>query len=187
MPSRPLLFESLAAVVLTAASLSCGGTVPQSRAVGASGPAYAGYLTTLFDDGIDAQAVGASLEPTSSPQEDDLLRVRTQVGDCVARVRVVSVTSMRNDLGPSWQLGLHVLERLAGCGHVDDFTLEVKAGGPAAGVMRVFDGRLIGVPFLAFVRNFSSPNASETEQHFHLSAQGKVEMDAARVAALFSR
>jgi hypothetical protein len=187
MPSRPLLFESLAVVVLTSACVGCEGSVPQARSVVSPGPAYDGYLTTLFDDGIDAQAVGTTLQPASSPREDGLLRERTQLGDCVARVRVVSVTSMHNDLGPSWQLGLHVLERLAGCGPDDDFTLEVKGEGPAATVMRTFDGRLMGVPFLAFVRNFPRPDASESEPHFHLSAQGKNEMDAARVAALFSR
>jgi hypothetical protein len=189
MPLRPPLVASLTAFVLTTGVASCGGEAPPPRsAAERPGLAYAGRLTTLFDDGIDAQAIGYTLEPTTSPEEDDLLRERTQLGDCVARVRVVSVTSTRDDRGKSWQLGLHTLERLAGCASDGgDFTLEVKDQGPAAGVMRTFDGRLMGASFLAFVRAFARPGGTDVENHFHLAAQGQEEVDAARVAALFSR
>jgi hypothetical protein len=177
---------ALAAIALTTVSASCAPAGP-TRALRAHAlPAYAGREAALFDDGIDPQAVGYNLDPGVAPREDSLLRERTLLGDRVVRAQVVSITSTRNDSGRTWQIGLHTLERLAGEGGGDpEFTLRMNGSAPGASVMRTFDGRLIGIPLMAFIREFEpTGGAGRSELHFHLASQDKDEVDAVRVAAL---
>jgi len=177
---------SLAAIALTMLLASCSVATPAPAAPTRALPAYAGHEATLFDDGIDPQAVGYNLEPAASPREDLLLRERTRLGDRVVRAQVVSITSTRTDTGFAWQIGLHTLEKLAGERPAEpDFTLCVDPTAPGATVMRVFDRRLIGVPLVAFVREFEPADRGRRgEVHFHLAGQDKDEIDAVRVAAL---
>jgi len=132
------------------------------------------------------ETVGYNLDPGVAPREDSLLRERTLLGDRVVRAQVVSITSTRNDSGRTWQIGLHTLERLAGEGGGDpEFTLRMNGSAPGASVMRTFDGRLIGIPLMAFIREFEpTGGAGRSELHFHLASQDKDEVDAVRVAAL---
>jgi hypothetical protein len=176
---------SLAAIALTLFLSSCGGTT--SREVVASAlPSYRGYEASLFDDGIDARALGYSFEAAVSPKEDRLLRERTRVGDRVVRAHVISITSTRDASGPTWQIGLHTVEKLAGKAAAEpDFTLRLNGTAPGAGVMRALDDRLIGVSLVAFVREFDAAyGAGRGELHFHLAGEDQDELDAVRVAAL---
>jgi hypothetical protein len=185
-PSSSVRLLGLAAIALTIVLASCSSAKPAAVVPTHVLPAYGGHEAALFDDGIDPQAVGYSLEPAVSPRQDTLLRERTRLGDRVVRAQVTSITSTRNESGPTWQIGLHTLERLAGEREADpDFTLHVKATAPGAKVMRVFDRRLIGLPLLAFMREFEPTNGDGPgELHFHLASQDKDELDAVRVAAL---
>lgn len=168
-------------------SASCA---PGRAAVSARGPAprlpsYTEHAVTLFDDAIEPWAVGAGLQRGAS-ESDSLLRERTQLGDCVARVRIATITSRLEGSEPSWQIRLHTLERLAGrCAGTADLTIEVHSTDPGAGVLRAFDGRLVGMTLVAFLRVFARSDDSEDgDLHFHLTGEGKDELRAVRVAAL---
>jgi hypothetical protein len=140
-------------------------------------PAYAGHEVELFDDAIEARAVGYELERgTPPPMNDNILRERAQVGDAVVRARVTTVTSKNEVRGQSWQIGLHTVEKLGGSGRLDpDFTLQVQSNGPAAGIMRAIGPQMIGMAFVAFVREFARPSAppEDSDLHFHLAQDSR--------------
>jgi hypothetical protein len=105
----------------------------------------------------------------------------------VVRALVTTVTSKEEDRGRSWQLGMHTVERLGGEGPLEtDFTLRVSASDVSAGIMRAFEGHLIGTRFVAFVREFIRPGG-ETELHFHLAQDAKDEVEAVKAAVLTDR
>lgn len=135
-------------------------------------PAYTGHAVELFDDAIEARAVGYELEHGAPPpMNDNLFRERAQVGDAVVRARVTTITSKEEDRGRSWQIGLRTIEKLGGSGPLDpDFTVQVQSNGPAAGIMRAMGPQMIGMSFVAFVREFARPNAppGDSDLHFHL-------------------
>ncbi len=152
-------------------------------------PAYEGAAVGLFDDGIDAQPPSAGFGPGSSHEDSERLRERTELGDCVARVRVVTITSTQSEGGASWQVGLHTLETLAGNSPVGaDWTLRVDDQGEAANTLRVLGGRLIERPFIVFVRQFArAAGGIGGELHFHLAAEEGDQLGAVRVAALLAQ
>ncbi len=163
-----------------------------SREPGKTLPTYAGHATELFDDAIEPAAVGYELEeaPSSTPPlSNNLLRKRAQVGDAVVRAHVTTVTSKDEDRGRSWQIGLHTVELVAGLSSFPtDFTVEINPSGAAVGILRAFEGRLIGKTFLVFVREFARPGAAgETELHFHLAADAKPDVAAAQAAAIMDQ
>jgi hypothetical protein len=122
---------------------------------------------------------------------DNLLRERAQVGDAVVRGRVTTVTSKDEDRGRTWQISFHTIERLGGSGPLDtDFTVQVQPSGPAAGILRAIGPRLIGMTFVAFVREFAHPGAlsdggaDDSDLHFHLAQDNRA--DAAAVRSAFT-
>jgi hypothetical protein len=173
-----------------AAPLSgCGGGASANG--GRALPPYAGHAADLFDDGIEPLAIGYELDRGTPPKADNLLRERTQVGDGVLRARVTTVTSKREDTGQSWQLGMHTLERLGGDRAPDgDFTLQVAPHDPAAGIVRAFEGRLMGMTFVVFVREFARPGAPPEEAgelRFHIARDDREELEAVRAAVLLGQ
>jgi hypothetical protein len=169
--------------------LGCGGGGSGAHPPGRPLPPYGGRDAVLFDDGIEPTAVGYPTADATSPLRDDLLRERTELGDAVVRARVTTVTSRQQDRGRSWQLGFHALERLAGRGPLDtDFTLQVDAADPAAGIVRAYENRLVGKTFVVFVRAFARPGAdAEGDLHYHIAADEKDELDAVRTAVLLEQ
>jgi hypothetical protein len=174
--------------LLAIALVACGGGIPEARNPDRPLPPYTGHATELFDDGIEPRAVGYPSEQGVNPAADTRLRERTQTGDAVVRARITTVTSKTEDSGRSWQLGLHTLERLGGTGPLEsDFVLVVAANDPAAGIVRGFEGRLIGKSFVAFVREFAKAGAPPGELgdlRFHLAADSDDEMKAVKAAVL---
>jgi hypothetical protein len=186
---RPWVGLLIGAMALGAftGSTACGGK-------GANGPdktypPYTGRAVDLFDDGIDPIAVGYQLEPGPPPSTDAKLRERVQTGDAVVRARVVTVTSRKEEGGRSWQLGLHTLGRLAGATPVDDdFTLEVEATDPGAGMVKAFESTLVGASFVIAVRTFAhAGSAGEADVHFHISADKADVLAAVKEAALLQQ
>ena len=173
-----------AAVVSGPYLLGCAHSAPIAPTPSARLASYAGPTTALFDDGIEPEAVGYSLDPSPAPESDTLLRARTQQADCVLRVLVVTVTSKHEDVGVHWRLGLRTLDRLAGerC-PAHEFSLEVADGAPGSSILRTFDGRLVGVNLVAFVREFRGAGG-EPSFHFHMAPEDKEELKAVRVAAV---
>jgi hypothetical protein len=172
-----------------AVCFGCGGAAAGAHSPGRPLPAYGGHDAALFDDGIEPTAIGYPMADGTSPLRDNLLRERTEVGDAVVRARVTTVTSKQEDTGRSWLLGFHALEHLAGTGPLDtDFTLQVDATDPAAGIVKAYENRLIGATFVVFVREFARPGAdAEGDLHYHIAPDQKDELDAVRSAVLLEQ
>jgi hypothetical protein len=176
-------------LLLAVSGGGCGG----AGAEGPQGnfPPYGGHAADLFDDNIEPQAVGDTMAASGTdPRTDNLLRERTQVGDVVLRVRVMTVTEKRDDDGGrSWELSMHTQERLAG-DHPPkdlgtDFVLRVDRTDPAAGIMRAFESSLVDKRFVAFLREFArQDNSGEPDLHFHLAPDDKNELEAVKAAVL---
>ena len=169
---------------------SCSDAPPVAVAPRHVLPAYQGPAVALFDDGIEPHPAIAGFEPGASPVDSQVLRDRTQLGDCVARVRVVTVTSTTStEGGASWQIALHTLETLAGERPIEsDWTLHVNDDGAAAGVLRTLEGRLVDRPFIVFLREFApSEGKGQRVVHFHLAGEDQDQLGAVRVAALLGQ
>ncbi len=136
-------------------------------------PAYSGRAAELFDDAIDPAAVGMDYDKGYSPKADPLLRERAQVSDAVLRVKVQTVTGKTDGPEKSYQLGLRTVEKMTGAHSPgDDFTVAVNKSSESHGILKNFEGRLVGYPFVAFVREFVRPDGDH-EIHFHLSPDTK--------------
>ncbi len=136
-------------------------------------PGYAGRATELFDDVVDPAAVGMDFDRGVLPRTDAMLRERAQLSDAVLRVRVQTVTGKTDGLEKRYQVGLQTVEKLAGS-HAPphSFTIEVNKSSESHGILKNFEGRLVGYPFVAFVREFVRSDG-EREIHFHLSPDTK--------------
>lgn len=186
--SRLWVGFSFAASFAAALSFAgCGGG-PEAKAPGRPLPSYAGHATELFDDGIDARAVGLELEGQGvAPRSDTLLRERTQVGDAVMRVRIDTVTSRGDGVSERYDLGLRVLDKIAGAEDIPaEFTVRIDKNSPSVGIVKSFQERLGGKIFIAFLREFVRPDG-DSESHFHLSRDGKDVEAAVREAAALGR
>src|SRR5437870_3572748 len=104
-----LPFVALAALaaVLGGAAAACDQG-PGARSGAAAGlPRWEEHSRQVFDDNIDAAAVGLSMEgPT--PRADAFLRERAQTADVVARVRVNTVTVDSVGEQSTYHLGIQV-------------------------------------------------------------------------------
>jgi hypothetical protein len=162
----------VAVLGLVAATSACGpGTGPNapSRPL----PTYAGRASTLFDDALDPAAVGMDFDKGYSPKIDPLLRERAQVGDAVLRVKVTTVTGKKDGPEATYRIGLHTVETLAGAAPPPvDFTITVDKASDSHGILKNFEGRLVGYAFVAFVREFVRADGDH-EVHFHLSPDTK--------------
>jgi hypothetical protein len=131
------------------------------------------------------------MDPSATPQGDTRVRERTQTGDAVVRARIRTVTSKAEDRGVSWQIGLHVIERLGGTGQVEpDFTLSVSPSDSAAGIVRAYEARLIGKTFIVFVRQFShagTPPDDPGDLRFHVAGDNPDEVGAVKAAVLLDQ
>jgi hypothetical protein len=150
----------------------CGGGQGADSPSRAVAP-YSGRQADLFDDTIEPAAVGLDFDKGYAPRVDKVLRERTQVGDAVLRVRVATVTAKKDGPDATYQLGLHTVEKLAG-NHAPagDFTVQIGKTSEAHGIMKNFESRLVGYPFVAFIREFATPSG-DREVHFHLAPDTK--------------
>src|SRR4051812_43851630 len=132
------------AVVLGGLCFGCGGPGAQSGDTRPL-PAYAGHATELFDDAIEPKAVGLELDQTSTPRGDPLLRERAQLSDVVVRARVSTVTGKVEGVDTTYQIGFRVLETLGGKHPVgEEFNVRFAKGSPSSGILKSFEGRLVG-------------------------------------------
>lgn len=155
--------------VLGGCGSSSGGPNSPSRPL----PAYAGRSATLFDDTIEPAGVGLDFGKGYQPRHDPLVRERSQTSDAVMRVRVATVTAKKDGPEVVYQLGLHTVEKVAGDNPPEaDFTVQVTKSSESLGIMKNFESRLVGYPFVAFVREFVRPDG-DREIHFHLAPDTK--------------
>lgn len=161
-----------AAVVMAGVTAGCG-PITGANAPARPLPAYAGRAADLFDDALDPAAVGMDFDKGYSPKSDPLLRERAQVSDAVLRVKVQTVTGKKDGPEATYQIGLHTVETLTGANAPpSDFTVTVNKASESHGILKNFEGRLVGYPFVAFVREFVRPDG-DREVHFHLSPDTK--------------
>jgi hypothetical protein len=136
-------------------------------------PGYSGRATELFDDAIDPAGVGMDFDKGYTPRADRLLRERAQMSDATLRVKVQTVTGKTDGPEKSYTLGLHTVEKMNGANPPPaDFSVDVSKSSEAHGILKNFEGRLVGYPFVAFVREFVRPDG-DREIHFHLSPDTK--------------
>ncbi|MGA3120123.1 MAG: hypothetical protein ABSF69_05065 [Polyangiaceae bacterium] len=183
MSSR--LFSSSALLALCLAFESCTDmTAPPAVAQPLS--SYGGHAAELFDDTIEPSAVGFEIGGGGLSAAQALTE-RTQSADCVVLARVVTVTSLPDPAGRSWQVGLHTLANLAGPRpRSGDFTLSVAASDPAAGILRAVEARLVGVTFVVLLRDFASGSGERggSATHFHVVRDSREQLDAIHAAAV---
>jgi hypothetical protein len=156
----------------------------------ASGPnrpvaAYGGHAADLFDDTIEARAVG--LDPDAAGgtvRGDATMRERVQLGDATLRVRIDTVTTKQEETGASYQIGFRVLESLTATHPPPEtFTVKIDRTSPSAGILRTYESALVGKRFVAFVRLFGRTDG-EREYHFHLTTDSKDVVAAVREATI---
>jgi len=165
-------------------SASCGG--PDANSPSRPLPAYDGHQTELFDDAIDPRAVGLNLDEARTPQTDAAVRERTQVGDAVVRAKVQTVTQKRNGDDVEYQLGLQVLEKLAGEHEPPEiFAVRFDKASPSAGIVRSLDARLGGKTFVVFVKEFKGSDG-EPRFYAHFAADSKDVIAAVKDAVALS-
>jgi hypothetical protein len=174
-PARPLAIVALSIAV----AVGCG--VPDHPAKAASGsglPPWDDHARQVFDDNIDAAAVGLSMEGGMSPRADAFLRERAQTADVVARVRVQTVTVDSAGEQQTYHLGLQVGVPTLTEAKVQDrsFELSIKPSGAAFGIARSLDAALRGKTFVGFIKRYGAEDG-EMVLHWHLAA------DTADVAA----
>jgi hypothetical protein len=179
MARRPVF-----ALLLTASSALAVGCAASAGAEGRPLPSYAGHATELFDDAIEPRAVGLELEQGWDPRSDALLRERVQIGDAAMRVRISTLTEKQEGTESRYQLGMKILETLAGSyPPPDDFNVSVDNTSPSVGIVHSLQDGIVGKTFVAFVRAFVRSDGDH-ELHFHLAPDTKPEIGAVRAATI---
>jgi hypothetical protein len=141
----------------------------------------------LFDDAIEASAVGYDLGGMGPRKVARDLAELAQSADSIIRTRVVTVTTDPGPSGASWQVGLHPVAAIGGPSPRDeDFTLVIHASDPSAGLLRAVELRLVGTTFITFTREFlaisSEHDPAMPALHFHIAPDSREEVDAIRAA-----
>jgi hypothetical protein len=150
-----------------------GGCPPPSVAPTRPLPSYVGRSTELFDDAIEPLAVGLETDINARAKSDPLLRERVQIGDATLRVRIDTITVKQEEDGSSFQVGFRVLDQLAGQHPPgESFAVRVDKQSPSAGILKSYEGQLVGKNFTAFIRLFVRPDGDQ-EMHFHLAPDSK--------------
>jgi hypothetical protein len=164
--------------------------------VGPPPPAYGERDAVLFDDGVEANALGIEISDTTG-KDARLINDRVGASDGVVRARVITVTSKNEDTGTGLLLSFRAVETLAGHrAPKGDFTLYEASTGSGAGLLKSASSRLVGLTFIAFVRGFAGSGASARELadngegeavvHFHLAKDTQDAQDRVRAASLAS-
>jgi hypothetical protein len=176
--------SSLAAIAArTLAALALVGLAAAGCA-GSQAPrplsSYGARFATLFDDGIDGSAVGFAGEGKSyRPKADPLFRDRVEAADGVVRLKVVTIGAKADATGTTYILTCRVEQKLAGA-HAPTGNIELRVAGtaPSAGILRSLSESVVGMHFVAFLRDFVRPDG-EKETHFHFAPDTPVVVDGA--------
>jgi hypothetical protein len=173
-----------AAVAAVLAATGCGGEIGPPPATARALPPYTPNDARLFDDGVEARALGYSLGDTGS-KDAKLLPERVGAADGVVRARVVTITSKTEDSGEGLQLSLRALETITGRQPpVGEFVVYAPARSSAVGLLKAIEGRLVGSTFVVFVRGFAAEGSDDGALHFHLAPDDQDEQDRIRAASL---
>lgn len=168
--------RTLAALTLVAlAAAGCAGSPPPRPL-----SSYGAHFAALFDDGIEGAAVGFAGEAKSyRPKADSLFRPRVEASDGVVRLKVVTISAKADATGTSFILTCRVEQQLAGA-HAPTGTIELRvpSAAPSAGILRSLSESVVGMHFVAFLRDFVRPDG-EKETHFHFAPDTPAVVDGA--------
>jgi hypothetical protein len=162
---------------------SCGpGAAPGARAVDpGSFSAYTGHAVELFDDKIDAAAVGLATINTN-PKSDPVLHERVTQAEAIARMRVSTVTVDMVGGQPTYHVSIELVASIVSKGFSENrVELSIGPSSPSFGIVKWLDTRIIGRTFVGFIRRFAG--AEEPIVRFHLSADTADVLSAVREAA----
>jgi len=155
---------------LFVALMACSGSPNPHAPTGLGLPKWDGHAREVWDDNIDAAALGVQMEG-SSPRSDKFLRERAQTSDLVARLRVQTVTV--DTLGDEnrYHLGMQVGFPTLATPKMEEkiFEIDVRSTTRAYEVVKAFETRLRGQTFIGFVSRFSNADG-DLEYHWHLAA-----------------
>ena len=168
--SRRLFVAATVATTLLG-NAACGTAVRKARPLAP----YEKEQTQIFDDTIDAAAVGLDINETFDPSSDPNLDNRVRQADSIMRARVLTVSSRGDIAKPTFQLSLQTqgeafTERKA---IKSPFQLRIDSTSPSAGIVKHLESGLIGKTFIVFVREFVRADG-DTELHFHISPDTKL-------------
>lgn len=151
-------------------NVGCGTTV---RKVRPPSP-YEKEQVQLFDDTIDAAAVGLDINQTFDPATDPNLDNRVRASDTIVRARVLTVSSRGDINKPTYQLSLATQgEAFYERNPIKSpFNLRVDSTSPSSGIVKHLESGLIGKTFIVYLREFIRPDG-DTELHFHMSPDTK--------------
>jgi hypothetical protein len=158
-------------VIGALAAAACGGQEQPAQApTGAALPPWDDHARHVFDDNIDPDAVGLSME-RGAPRADAQLRERAQTADVVAHVKVQTVTVDSAGEQHTYHLGVLVGGSPLAEPKVKErsFELSIKPSSAAFGIARSLDANLRGKTFLAFLRRYTD-DGGDTVLHWHLAA-----------------
>jgi hypothetical protein len=179
---RSIVCHVASLCVAVALAIGCGGPREATNASPTGAP-YTGHLAELFDDSIEPAAVGIDFDRGYSPRLDKAFRERVQVGDSVVRVRITTITAKTDGPDPVFLISLKGVEKLVGTPPEGTFEVRVSKASESYGILKSFEGRLVGRPFLAFLKEFSG-EAGERELHFHFAPDTPEVRTAVQDAAL---
>lgn len=165
--------SSFAARILSyAVVLGTISSCTSARSPEAPLPRYEGRDTELFNDSIEPAAVGLDLDQSYAPGRAPLFLERTQTADAVARVRLDSLTTKPDGPGELYELRLRTSEALIAKRANGEYTVSVRRGNDAQGILRSLGTQLVGRAFIGFFRTFQRADG-EKEVHCHLTADTK--------------
>src|SRR5688500_855140 len=154
MSFRPIV---VAAALLFGAGCS---STPAARGLvdATSGmPLWVGHAQKVFDDDIDPNALGLSMDGRS-PRSDPFLRERAQTAEIVARVKVQTVTA--DSVGDSTTFHITMLVGVPQLAKpkIDDLQIEVliRPSSNSYSIAKQFDASLRGRTFIGFFHRFAS-------------------------------
>jgi hypothetical protein len=184
LPASPMqrARRQLAAAMLGLGIAACDGSGARS----AANDPYSGEVAALFDDVIDAGAVGLDLDRGKRPEDDALFRQRIAAADAVLRVRVQTVNSTSGANGSNYSVVLVAVQVLSKRNTESNYetpmSMSVLANSESARLVGSLEGRLVGKTFVALVRGFGHSETSEN-YHFHLLADTKAVAQAITTAS----
>jgi hypothetical protein len=171
------------ALVVVFSCAGCGSGSAQS--VGAADPSsiaqYTGRTVELFDDKIDAAAVGLA-DVNVRPRSDPALRERVTQAEAIAQMRVSTLTVDMVGGSPVYHVNLVLVTSLVSKGFSESrIELSIGPTSPSFGIVKWLDTRIIGRTFIGFIRRFAGPE--EPIIRFHLCADSPDVLAAIREAA----
>ena len=149
---------------------------------------YSGHFAELFDDAIEPRAVGLGLDldASSTPKGDRYFRQRAQEADVIVRARVSTVTGKQDGPDTSYHVGFKVVEVIGGTHPLgDELVVRMDRSSPGIGVVRSFEGRLVGRTMVVVARAFVRPDGDQ-EIHVHVAPDTKEVVAAVREAVILN-